>query len=146
LFLLVWFGFGLVFLSAVPNKLPGYVLPLMPAAAALLGIALEEVRDARPLLLAATTASMAVTFIAPPLLAIFATGLPRFLGLIAWLAMALSYIPTLRFYRQSPGWSVALPAIASLYLFYTLNSAYQYLRGRGGQWKGRVQADAPGLQ
>ena len=31
-----------------------------------------------PLLLAATTASMAVTFIAPPLLAIFATGLPRF--------------------------------------------------------------------
>ena len=72
--------------------------------------------------------------------------LPRFLGLIAWLAMALSYIPTLRFYRLSPGWSVALPAIASLYLFYTLNSAYQYLRGRGGQWKGRVQADAPGLQ
>jgi hypothetical protein len=99
-----------------------------------------------PLLLAATTASMAVTFIAPPLLAMFATGSPRFLGLIAWLAMALSYIPTLRFYRLSPAWSVALPAIASLYLFYTLNSAYQYLRGRGGQWKGRVQADAPGLQ
>jgi hypothetical protein len=89
---------------------------------------------------------MAVTFIAPPLLAMFATGSPRFLGLIAWLAMALSYIPTLRFYRLSPAWSVALPAIASLYLFYTLNSAYQYLRGRGGQWKGRVQADAPGLQ
>jgi hopene-associated glycosyltransferase HpnB len=99
-----------------------------------------------PLLLAATTAGMAVTFITPPLLAMFATGLPRFLALIAWFAMALSYIPTLRFYRLSPGWSVALPAIASLYLFYTLISAYQYLRGRGGQWKGRVQADAPGLQ
>ena len=37
------------------------------------------------------------------------------------------------------------PAIASLYLYYTLNSAYQYLRRRGGQWKGRVH-DAPSLQ
>jgi hopene-associated glycosyltransferase HpnB len=99
-----------------------------------------------PLLLAATTASMALTFIIPPLLAVFATGLPRFLGLFAWFLMALSYIPTIRFYRLSPCWSAALPAIASLYLYYTINSAYQYLRGRGGQWKGRIQADAPGLQ
>jgi len=98
-----------------------------------------------PLLLAATTASMTLTFIVPPLLAIFASGLPRFLGLVAWVAMALSYIPTLRFYRLSPFWSVALPATAALYLCYTLNSAYQYLRGRGGQWKGRIQADAPSL-
>ena len=40
----------------------------------------------------------------------------------------------------------ALPAIASLYLYYTFDSAYQYLRGRGGQWKGRIHADAPRLQ
>jgi hypothetical protein len=99
-----------------------------------------------PLLLAATTASMTLTFIVPPLLAIFASGLPRFLGLVAWGAMALSNIPTLRFYRLSPIWSVALPGTALLYLYYTLNSAYQYLRGRGGQWKGRIQADAPSLQ
>jgi len=99
-----------------------------------------------PLLLAATTASMTLTFIVPPLLAIFASGLPRFLGVAAWIAMALSYIPTLRFYRLSPFWSVVLPGTASLYLYYTLNSAYQYLRGRGGQWKGRIQADAPTLQ
>jgi len=99
-----------------------------------------------PLLLAATIASMALTFIAPPLLAIFATGVPRFLGILAWIAMALSFAPTLRFYRQSLLWSMALPGIASLYLYYTLNSAYQYARGRGGQWKGRVQADATSLQ
>jgi hopene-associated glycosyltransferase HpnB len=99
-----------------------------------------------PLLLAATAASMTLTFIVPPLLAIFASGLPRFLGLVAWVAMALSYVPTLRFYRLSPLWSIALPGTASLYLYYTLNSAYQYLRGRGGQWKGRIQADAPSLQ
>jgi hopene-associated glycosyltransferase HpnB len=99
-----------------------------------------------PLLLAATAASMTLTFIVPPLLAIFASGLPRFLGLVAWVAMALSYVPTLRFYHLSPLWSIALPGTASLYLYYTLNSAYQYLRGRGGQWKGRIQADAPSLQ
>jgi hypothetical protein len=99
-----------------------------------------------PLLLAATTASMMLTFTLPPLLAIFATGLPRSLGIAAWLAMALSFVPTLQFYRQSLLWSLALPAIALLYLYYTLNSAYQYMRGRGGQWKGRAHADAPSLQ
>lgn len=99
-----------------------------------------------PVLLAATTLSMTITFIVPPLLAIFATGLPQLLGFLAWFAMALSYIPTLRFYRLSLLWSFALPAIASLYMYYTWDSAYQYLRGRGGQWKGRIHADAPSLQ
>jgi hopene-associated glycosyltransferase HpnB len=98
-----------------------------------------------PLLLAATTAGLLLTFIAPPMLAILASGLPRYLGLAAWLAMALSYVPTLRFYRRSALWGLALPGIALLYLYYTLNSAYQYLRRRGGQWKGRVH-DAPSLR
>jgi hypothetical protein len=30
-------------------------------------------------------------------------------------------------------------------MIYTLQSAYQHFRRRGGQWKGRVQADAPSL-
>ena len=98
-----------------------------------------------PLLLAVTTVGLLLTFIAPPMLAIFANGLPRYLGLAAWLAMALSFVPTLRFYRRSPLWGLALPGVASLYLYYTLNSAYQYLRRRGGQWKGRVH-DAPSMQ
>jgi 4-amino-4-deoxy-L-arabinose transferase-like glycosyltransferase len=42
LFLVVWLLFGLLFFSASTNKLPGYLLPLLPAAAALLGIALSE--------------------------------------------------------------------------------------------------------
>ncbi len=99
-----------------------------------------------PLLLAATIAMMALTFIAPPLLAIFATGLPRFLGLVIWLTMTISYLPTLRFYRLSPLWALALPGIAALYLYYTINSAYEHIRGRGGQWKGRIHADAASLQ
>jgi hopene-associated glycosyltransferase HpnB len=99
-----------------------------------------------PLLLAATIAMMVLTFIVPPLLAIFATGLTRFLGIVVWLAMTISYMPTLRFYRLSPLWSLALPGIAALYLYYTIISAYDHVRGRGGQWKGRIHADATSLQ
>ena len=99
-----------------------------------------------PYLLAATTAGMAITFIIPAMLAIFTTGLPRYLGLLTWLMMALSFMPTLRFYRVSRLWSITLPGIALLYLYYTLNSAYQYLLRRGGQWKGRVHVDVQSLQ
>lgn len=41
-FLLLWLAFGLVFFSVAKNKLPGYLLPLMPAAAILIGVALDE--------------------------------------------------------------------------------------------------------
>ena len=43
-FLLLWLAFGLIFFSLSVNKLPGYMLPLLPPAAALAGIALEEAR------------------------------------------------------------------------------------------------------
>jgi hopene-associated glycosyltransferase HpnB len=94
-----------------------------------------------PLLLAATVAGLALTFLAPPLLALFGSGFSRALGFIAWAAMTLAFQPILRFYRMSPLWGLALPAIAAFYLAFTLDSAYQHVRGRGGMWKGRVQAD-----
>jgi hypothetical protein len=47
----------------------------------------------------------------------------------------------LRLYRLSPLWGFALPAIALEYLIFTLDSAWQYVRGRGGSWKGRAQAN-----
>jgi hopene-associated glycosyltransferase HpnB len=97
------------------------------------------------LALTGTILGMAITFVAPPALALFASGWPRYLGLLAWAAMSLSFVPTLRYYRLSPIWSVALPGIALLYMTYTLHSAYQHFRRRGGQWKGRVHADAPSL-
>ena len=98
------------------------------------------------LALTATTLGMAITFVAPLMLALFASGLPRYLGLLAWAAMSLSFVPTLLYYRLSPIWSAALPGIALLYISYTLQSAYQHFRRRGGQWKGRVHADAPSVQ
>lgn len=99
-----------------------------------------------PLRLAGTIAGMALTFLAAPLLALFAGGWAQGLGLAVWLAMAASFVPTLRFYRLSPLWGLALPAIAALYSLYTLDSAYRHLRRRGGQWKGRVHVNAPSLQ
>jgi len=99
-----------------------------------------------PLLLAGTVAGMAATFLLAPLFAVFATGLARELALATWLLMALSFLPTLRFYRQSPLWGPALPVIALLFTLYTLDSAYQHWRGRGGRWKGRVHLGAASLR
>jgi len=93
-----------------------------------------------PVLLAGVVAAMALIFIAPPLLTLFGTGLAQLLGALAWALMAFAFQPILRFYRLSSIWGLALPAIAALYLTFTLDSAYQYARGRGGLWKGRVQA------
>jgi hopene-associated glycosyltransferase HpnB len=97
-----------------------------------------------PLLLAGTVAGMLLTYLAPPLLALFASGAAQVIGIVAWALMTVAFIPTLRFYRVPLYWSLALPAIAFLYMLYTLDSAYQYVRGRGGSWKGRAQANVSG--
>jgi hopene-associated glycosyltransferase HpnB len=94
-----------------------------------------------PVLLLATVAAMTIAYLLPPVMAIFGPGAARAMGALSWSLMAVAFLPTLRLYRVSAVWSVALPAIALLYMVFTLDSAYQYLRGRGGSWKGRVQAN-----
>jgi len=108
-------------------------------------LAYEQLRYSLSLALA-SIAAMFTVFLAPPLLALLAQGPASWMGLVAWLAMAVSFQPTLRFYRLSPSWGLALPIIALLYTYYTLASAYQHTRRRGGQWKGRLHIDAPSLQ
>jgi hypothetical protein len=44
---------------------------------------------------------------------------------------------------MSPLWGLALPVIALCYMLFTLDSALQFARGKGGQWKGRIQATGP---
>ena len=93
-----------------------------------------------PLRLAGGTLGMAVTFVAPPLLAVhsdLATGLA---ALTAYLLMALSYRPMLRRYRLRAWRALFLPVVALTYMVFTLESALAYARGRGGAWKGRYQA------
>jgi 4-amino-4-deoxy-L-arabinose transferase-like glycosyltransferase len=75
--LLLCLCFGLVVFSASVNKLPGYVLPLLPAAAALMGCGLAEARRVK--LVLASCAVMGVSFLvaAPVLAAAVANGLSR---------------------------------------------------------------------
>jgi hopene-associated glycosyltransferase HpnB len=85
-------------------------------------------------------AGMTLTFLVAPSAALFGSGLAVLFGLFAWIAMALAFQPMLRFYGRATSWGLALPLIAAAYLAFTLKSAYLYWRGRGGLWKGRVQA------
>jgi hopene-associated glycosyltransferase HpnB len=99
-----------------------------------------------PLLLAGTVFGLAITYIVPVALALFASDVAQVLGILAWLAMAVAFQPTLRFYRVSRAWGLALPAIAATYMAFTVDSAYQHARGRGGMWKGRAQANVSELR
>ncbi len=93
-----------------------------------------------PWLLAGTLAGMVLTYLAPPLLTLFGHGPARVLGAAAWLLMAISFQPMLHLYRRSPLWGLALPLIGALYSLFTLQSALDVWRGKGGMWKGRAQA------
>lgn len=95
-----------------------------------------------PLVLAATLLGLALVYLAPVMVALFAWGVSQLAGWLAWIIMALMYQPMLRFYRLSPLWGLALPLIGIFYAVFTVQSAIQHWSGRGGMWKGRVQADA----
>jgi glycosyltransferase involved in cell wall biosynthesis len=98
--------------------------------------------DYSPLLLAGTMLGLAVTYLGPPLQALLARGAAAWAAAAAWLLMSLAFLPTLRFYRRSLFWAPLMPVIAAAYTAFTLDSAVQYWRGRGGMWKGRAQAPA----
>ncbi len=97
-----------------------------------------------PLLLGGTVLGLMLVWLAPPALALFATGPARWMGALAWLGSALSYLPTLHRFRQSPAWALALPGIAVFYLAATIGSAVDHHRGRGVRWKNRAYRDAGG--
>ena len=93
-----------------------------------------------PLLLLGTTLGMALTFLLPPLAALFVPGLARWCGWAAWGVMAACYRPTLHRYGRSMLWAPALPLVAAFYMAATLGSAVNHYVGRGVAWKGRAYA------
>jgi hopene-associated glycosyltransferase HpnB len=93
-----------------------------------------------PLALFGTFLGMIVVYAAAPAFALFATGSAQSSGILAWLAMGIAYQPILRFYKVTPLWGIVLPMIGFVYALFTLDSAIQHWRGRGGMWKGRAQA------
>ncbi|MGW2997886.1 glycosyltransferase, partial [Streptomyces sp. NPDC001193] len=98
----------------------------------------------QPLLLAGTVAGLVLVYLVPPaaLLAGLATGqaATAWAGGLAWLLMAGTYLPILRYYRQPAVLAPLLPLTALLYLLMTVDSAVQHYRGRGAAWKGRTYA------
>jgi hypothetical protein len=93
-----------------------------------------------PIALAGTVLAMLLVYVLPPIAALFAAGPAHWAGWAIWATMAILFAPTLMFYRLTPLWGLALPAIALAYVAFTLDSAWQHARGRGGMWKGRIQA------
>jgi hopene-associated glycosyltransferase HpnB len=93
-------------------------------------------------LLIGTIAGMMLTYLVPVALAFHTQPLVWRLSLAAWTLMAITYLPTARFYGLSPLWAPLLPAAAAFYSYATCLSAVRYWLGHGGQWKGRAQAPA----
>jgi hopene-associated glycosyltransferase HpnB len=92
-------------------------------------------------LLAGTLVGLALLFAVPPLLVLgtplHADPVASLLAAAAWLAMALSFAPTLAFYDRPLWWGLLLPLLAALYAGMTLDSARRHWRGHGAHWKGR---------
>jgi len=91
-----------------------------------------------PAILFGAILGLIVTFLTPPAL-IIVGGAPAWLGGAAWGAMSLAFLPMVRFYGVSSFWALLLPASTMVYLAATIDSARRHWRGKGGEWKGRVQ-------
>ncbi|MFC8452838.1 glycosyltransferase [Kitasatospora sp. NPDC057223] len=95
-----------------------------------------------PLLLAGTVLGLTLVYLVPPAATVagLAAGrpAPALTGAAAWLLMAGTYLPMLRYYRQPALAAPLLPFTALLYLLMTVDSAVQHWRGRGAAWKGRT--------
>jgi hypothetical protein len=81
---------------------------------------------------------LSLAFVAPVAISLSGTESAT-LGLTAWAAMSLAFLPTLRLYERSPAWAPLLPLIAVVYMAATIDSARRHWLGRGAEWKGRVQ-------
>lgn len=91
-------------------------------------------------MLLVTVLSMTATYVLAPVLLLSTDGPACLVAALATLAMICAYQPVLRYYRLSPAWALALPAVAMFYTAATVDSALRYWSGRGGAWKGRFQA------
>jgi hopene-associated glycosyltransferase HpnB len=90
-------------------------------------------------LLIGTVVGLIFTYLLPPLSLLTGKLPAMILGLLGWLLMSVAYLPTVRFYKLSPAWSLSLPLVGCFYMAATIHSAFQYWRGLGGVWKGRIQ-------
>ena len=103
--------------------------------------AFSQLRHSAVLLLLAI-AGLTLAYLAPIALLLSPYALPRALGAVTWAVMTISFLPMVRVYRLNLLWALTLPVAALFYMGATLHSAWKFWRGRGGEWKGRVQDPA----
>ena len=97
-----------------------------------------------PLRLLGTVAGLALLFVVPPASILLAVAWPQaawpwraglgLAGALAWAAMAVVFLPTVRFFGLRPPWALTLPLAGVLYGGMTVDSAVRHVRGRGGRW------------
>jgi hopene-associated glycosyltransferase HpnB len=104
--------------------------------------AFTQLRYSR-LLLLGTLIGLTVTFLLPVALTFTSNPYIWPSALAAWCVMTASFLPTVTFYRLRPILAPLLPLAALFYLYATWLSAVRYWLGKGGQWKGRKQANRP---
>lgn len=91
-----WAGFGLFFFSASTNKLPGYLLPLLPAMTALMGFALARMKRAALLLASVALMSGIYALAGGALPRVMAEGLRRAeITSLPWLWLAPALVGAL---------------------------------------------------
>jgi hopene-associated glycosyltransferase HpnB len=95
-----------------------------------------------PLLLIATVLGLALVFLTPPVVtiagALTSNVAALLLGGVAWLTMAATFAPTLRYYNQPILAALLLPGTALLYTLMTLDSARRHYFSEGTTWKRRI--------
>ena len=97
--------------------------------------AFTQLRHSAVLLLLCT--GMMVAAFVLPVVALGQSGSTQIMGAVTLALMAMSYIPTLRYYDIPVIWSVTLPLAGVLYLLMTWTSAWRHWVGAGARWKDR---------
>ncbi len=89
------------------------------------------------------TLAMLWLFICVPLVLLIYSGVPAYIAAAGMLAMFMTYVPLLRFYKLWAGRALTLPLVALLYLAMTWHSAVRYWFGTRTVWKGRCYESRP---
>jgi hopene-associated glycosyltransferase HpnB len=100
--------------------------------------AFNQLRHSAVFLIAALT-GLVFTYLLPVGLVFAPHRSAIFFGLASLALMTVAYLPIVRLYRLNPLWALSLPLAALFYAGATVQSALNFWRGRGGEWKGRVQ-------
>ena len=128
----VWLGLADVSSSLRPYKSVREIRRMIERTA------FNQLKHSTPLLIG-TAVGLLLTFVLPVALLLSGSPAATVLATAAIVLMLASYVSMVLYYGLLPIWSLALPASACFYLWATLQSAWNFYRGHGGQWKGRAQ-------